>query len=335
MYFNDSNNGTNIDKEFENNKSKRQFKVSKKLLFIMSIILVIIILVVIAILLKPSKVEYFLMLNGSSDMVVYQYDEYTESGYQAYDSKGNEYNQDVLVTGSVNTSVAGEYQIKYQYRDKEVVRVVTVLPVDEGITFLILKGEMTMFLNVGDVYQEPGFMVLDSVNVVNNEMVQVTGNVDTSKPGTYKITYTLNKDNNNKLVEERTVIIMGSDINVSYSPTSYTKNKVTINITSKDNYFDYVILPDGNKKNERSIQYDVLKNGVYKFKIYSKNGTFKEENIEINNIDTVAPSGNCSGYYLENKTYLKINASDSISGINKYAVNGSEYKTNNITLTGE
>lgn len=335
MYFNDSNNGTNIDKEFENNKSKRQFKVSKKLLFIMSIILIIIILVVIAILLKPSKVEYFLMLNGSSDMVVYQYDEYTESGYQAYDSKGNEYNQDVLVTGSVNTSVAGEYQIKYQYRDQEAVRIVTVLPVDEGITFLILKGEMTMFLNVGDVYQEPGFMVLDSVNVVNSEMVQVTGNVDTSKPGTYKITYTLNKDNNNKLVVERTVIVMGSDISISYSPTSYTKNKVTISVTSNDNYFDYIILPDGSKNNQRSVQYDVTKNGGYKFKIYSKNGTFKEESIEINNIDTVAPSGNCSGYYLENKTYLKINASDSISGINKYVINGNEYKTSNITLTGE
>lgn len=334
MYFNDSNSRTNIDNEFKNSESKRQFKFSKKMLII-GFILVIIILFVTIILLKPSKVEYFLMLNGSRDIVVYQYDEYIDAGYQAYDNKGNKYNQDVVVQGDVNTNVAGEYQIRYQYRDQEVVRVVTVLPIDEGITFLILKGEMTMFLNVGDVYQDPGFMVLDSVNTVTNDAVQVTGKVDTSKPGTYKITYTLNKNNNSKLVEERTIIVMGSDVNVSYSPTGYTKNKVTISITSNDNYFDYIILPDGNKKIERSIQYDVLKNGTYKFKIYSKNGTFKEESIEIKNIDTVLPSGSCSGYYLENKTYLKINANDNISGINKYVINGSEYKINNITLTGE
>ena len=330
MYFND-NNSTNIDGDFNN---KKQFKISKKLLII-GIVFIIVILFVGIIFVMSSKIDYFLMLNGSSDMVVYQYDEFIDLGYQAYDSKGNEYNQDVVVIGEVNTDIAGEYQIRYQYRDKEVVRVVTVLPVDEGITFLILKGEMTMFLNVGDVYQEPGYMVLDSVSQIGNDIVQVTGNVNTSKPGTYKITYTLNKNNDSKLVEERTVIVMGSDISISYSPTSYTKNKVTISVTSNDNYFDYIILPDGSKNNQRSVQYDVTKNGGYKFKIYSKNGTFKEENIEINNIDTVVPSGSCSGYYLENKTYLKINASDSISGINKYVVNGNEYKTNNITLTGE
>ena len=83
------------------------------------------------------------------------------------------------------------------------------------ITFLILKGEMTMFLNVGDVYKEPGYMVLDSVSQIGNDIVQVTGNVNTSKPGTYKITYTLNKDNNNKLVEERTVIVMAWRLTVT------------------------------------------------------------------------------------------------------------------------
>lgn len=307
---------------------------NKKKLLIIGICLIIICLVAFFFFFNRKKVEYFFELNGLTDVVVYQYDFYEDSGYNAYDSEGNQFNQEVTVVGDVNTSIVGEYKIKYQYRDQELIRVVTVLPIDDGITFLVLQGDMTIFLNVGDKYQEPGYMVLDSNNELSNNDVEVTGSVDTAKTGTYKLIYTLNKKNNDKLVEERTIIVMGNDVTINYSPTGYTNEKVIINLVSKDNYFDYFLLPDGSKNSDRSINYEVDKNGTYKFKMYLKNGNFKEESIVIKNIDKEKPTGSCSGYFLENKSYVKVNAKDN-SGINKYMVNGKEFNNGTITLTGE
>jgi len=333
VYFNDNNNGTNIDSEFNNDVKKKKLIFSKKWV-ILIVIIGLIILFVGYLFFNRAKTEYFLKLNGLSDIVVYQYDVYVDSGYMAYDNKGNNYNDDVIVVGEVNTEITGEYQIKYQYRDKEIIRTVTVLPIEDETIFLILNGEMTLFLNVGDDYKEPGYIVLDSANKVSNDDVVVDGKVDTSKPGTYKLMYTLKK-NNSVLVEERTVIVMGNDVNVSYSPTSYTKEKVVINLISKDNYFDYVLLPDGTKNKERNIKYEVGKNGTYKFKIYLKNGNYREESVIIKNIDKEKPVGSCSGYYLENKSYVKVNAKDSDSGISKYIVDGKEFNSSTITLNAE
>lgn len=333
MYFNNNSSGTNIDNQLEKNKNNG-FKISK-IWIIGLVVLIIIIGICCFLLFFNKKLEYSLILNGGKDIVVYQYEEYVEEGYKAYDNKGNEYNDEVKITGEVNTTVTGEYQIKYQYRDKEVIRVVTVLPLVESETFLILKGESTMFLNVGDSYVEPGFTVLDTINEYSNEEVTVTGQVDTSKVGTYKLVYKLIDKNNISIIKERTVIVIGSNINVSYSPTSFTNGKVTIYLTVKDNYFDYVVLPDGSKRSDRNITYEVLKNGNYKFKIYTKTGNNKEEVIVINNIDSSKPNGSCSGYYLENKTYVTVNAKDNSSGINKYVIDGKEFKKNVITLDGE
>ena len=59
--------------------------------------------------------------------------------------------------------------------------------------------------------------------------VTITGKVDTSKKGTYKLTYSIVDSNNVTISVSRKVIVMDSDINLSLNTDKYTNNDVTIN----------------------------------------------------------------------------------------------------------
>lgn len=182
----------------------------KKLLIIGIIVVLFIGLVFGGLFLRKSKEdtrEYFLELFGENDIVIYQGSEYIEPGYRAYDNKGIDYNNDVQVLGNVNTGVVGEYVLTYKYQDFVLERRITVLAKSNQLTFLILNGDKVIYLKKGEEYVEPGFNVIDSVDVNLNDKVEVSGSVDTNKPGTYKIIYSVTNAMGVVVVEERTVIV--------------------------------------------------------------------------------------------------------------------------------
>ncbi len=165
-------------------------------------------------------------------------------------------------------------------------------------------------------------------------MVKTTGSVDTNTPGTYKIIYSVTNNLGIKFTEERTVIVLGSDISIDYDK-NITKGPLTINIGVVDNYFDYIIFPNNEKSTNRYSTYNIINNGKYNFKIYSKNGTYQEKSIEVNNIDSQKPTGTCSGYYKSGTSYITINASDNMSGIDRYVINNQSYQKNAIKIDKE
>jgi len=334
MYFNDEKKNTNIDAEFNDNENIFLKFLNKRNLIIGLVVLVFIVGVII---LFPlfSKKEYYLVLNGLEEVIVYQNSEYIDPGYFAYDNKNNDYTNEVVVSGMVNTSVIGEYKITYSYKDIVKERIVTVMGDVNQVTFLNLLGSKVIYLNVGSVYLEPGYVVVDSVDDDLQDKVVIDGRVDTNKVGAYKLVYSVINSSGVTINAERTIIVMGTDISLNYSPIEYTNDKVVINLVIDDNYFDYVLLPDNTKIVERNVSYEVLKNGSYKFKIYSKNGDFKEQEITISNIDKDKPTGSCSGDYSDDKSSITINAQDKGSGIDKFVIDGNVYKTNKITLNGK
>ena len=333
MYFNEERKSTNIDDEFG---EKKKINISKKSLIIIGIILVLLLIFGIYILIpKEPPIEYFLNLNGSNDVVIYQNMEYVDAGYMAYDNKGNNYEQDVVIDGSVNTDVVGEYKIKYSFNGLEETRTVTVLAKSQQLTFLVLLGDKTIYLKRGEQYQEPGYNVIDSLDTNLKDKVKIIGEVNSNEIGTYKLKYSVVNQLGIEFSEERTVIVLGADVNISYSPEVITGEKVIINIGISDNYFDYIIFPDGIKKYQRYDEYEVTQNGVYKFLIYSKDGSYQEKSIEINNIDKEAPKGSCSGYYKSGKSYITVNATDNMSQISKYVFNNQTFQKNTFTINGE
>lgn len=182
----------------------------RKLLIIGIIIILLIGLIIGILFMKKTKEdnrEYFLELLGENDMVIYQGSEYVEPGYRAYDNKGMDYYNEVQVLGNVNTEVAGEYVLTYKYQDFVFERRITVLAKSSQLTFLILNGDKVIYLKKGEEYIEPGFKVIDSVDVNLSDKVEITGVVDTNNPGTYKIIYSVKNALGVVVFEERTVIV--------------------------------------------------------------------------------------------------------------------------------
>jgi len=330
MYFSDKHKNTNIDQEFKKQDKK---KINFKYIIISGIILLILILLII-LLPKMFHKEYFLVLNGDTDIIVKQNSIYEEAGFKATDNKGNDLSNQVEITGQVNTAVAGEYIITYTLEDKVITRTVLVVAEENQVTYLILSGSATIFLKVGEQYTEPGYTVIDNLEDNLTNKVTVSGDVNTNASGTYKLIYTVTNKSGETVREERTIIVMDSDINLNYTPTSATNGEVTINVSISDNYFDYLLLPDNTKITTRSATYKVNKNGTYKFTIYSKDGSYKYQEVTINNIDKEVPSGSCSGYYKKGISYITVNAKDN-SGILKYVINNQTFNSKQITYNQE
>ena len=115
--------------------------------------------------------------------------------YEAYD------NYDLDLTDKVNI------------KDEEKVREYTVMDSSGNMSLvkrtnasentIQINGKNTLYLEVGEKYQEQGVMVSD--NCLNNLTLNIEGYVDTSKTGTYKITYRLANEKNDNIFAERTV----------------------------------------------------------------------------------------------------------------------------------
>ena len=334
MYFKDKIN-TNIDKEFGKKKKFSIKKIDfnnidyKKIIIFSGIILLVIIGIIL--ITKNKHNNYFIDLDGEDLIMIYKDSEYVDPGYSARNDKGVDFTDKVVVSDDVNTSVVGDYKVIYTLGDTKVVRYVSVIEKPIGATSIYLSGEVTMYLRVGDEYKEPGYTVIDSIDSNLTDKVIVKNEVDTSKEGIYRITYMVTNSTGVSTQVSRTVIVMGSNISISLDNEKITNGSVGINVYVVDNYFDYMMAPNGEKVSEKKYTYQVNENGEYKFSIYDKLGKSQEKSILVSNIDKEAPNGSCTGLYGNGKTIIDIKAEDS-SGISKYVVNGRDYSSNNITL---
>lgn len=336
MYFKDRND-TNIDSEFDDGNlfSKIvQFVYKYKDYFIIGFI-VLIILVVGIIMIIDNNVTNYLYLNGEDNITIYQGTDYIEPGYVAYNSKKVDLSNQVRVVSTLNNNKIGEYEITYSIDDVVKKRRVTVVEKPQEYIYIYLKtvkNNIDIYLKKGDDYIEPGYQVFSSTGKTLNNEVKITGSVDTSKVGNYKLVYSVVDSSGVTVSVSRTVIIMDADVRLSLSNNNYTKDDVNIEILIVDNYFDYIILPDGNKITDSSYSYKVSDNGVYKFMIYSKKGLMKKASIEVKNIDREAPTGSCEVKSGINGSVITVSAND-ISGIKKYNYNGYDYNSNVINLS--
>ena len=310
---------------FINNNSLNK---NNKVKIIFLTIFVVIIIILFLFLIFYKKTEYYLTLNGNADMILYLGEEYVEPGYKAYDSKGKTYYDDVIVSGSVNSTLTGEYEITYSFNDLVQVRTITIIPNNYSSTIFGLNGESIMFIPIGGSFSDPGFYVIDSKRSDLKDYVKVEGEVDVNKAGSYTITYSLD-DNGTKYSKQRIVIVTSADFDIDYEPKVVTNNEVKIYGYVSSNYFDYVIFPDGNKDYNRNFSYSVKDNNTYKIMVYLKDGTFSEKEIVVNNIDKNKPTGSCNASIYNNSVKVNVDAKDD-NGIYGYSYNFDEQMTSYV-----
>ena len=333
MYFKEKGN-TNIDSEFNNNKFDiKKFKVPL-IIFGIVIILIIGILALFNInkgSLSDMVVDYYLTLEGEELITIYRGDKYVEPGYIGRDNKGNDLTNEVVVSSNINSSIVGDYEVVYTLNDKILTRYISVVDKPVGATSIYLIGDLTMYLDINSEYVEPGYMAIDSVDSTLTDKVIVKNEIDTSKVGTYYVIYSVTNSSGITIQNKRKVVVTDSEVTLSLDNTNYTNKDINIDVYVSDNYFNYLILPDGNKINNRSYTYTVSSNGEYKFTSYNKNGKESTGSITVSNIDKEKPQGTCSGSYGSGKSSISIKASDNI-GISRYVIDGVSYTSSTITL---
>ena len=327
--------------EFEDFKDRIREKlplIGFLLLFIFGIILIII-----ASKIKVNKTNnnnslvndngfYYIDLVGNTTVLLYLGENYNEPGYSAHDVNNNDLTSKVEVKSNLNTSKLGNYSISYSLKNITKIRKIKVI---ERKLYVDLLGEEKVYINIGSEYTDAGYVIADPVDgEAIKEKVTVKNNVDTSKAGTYQVTYTAVNSKGVRASVTRTVVVISSDFTLTLNNTSYTNKNVKINLYTYDNYFDYYLLPNKEKITNKSYSYEVSNNGTYSFTLYNKYGGTISKSITVNNIDKTAPSGTCSGSYENNISTININANDNI-GIDKYIINNTTYYSNPIKIYKE
>ena len=72
---------------------------------------------------------------------------------------------------------------------------------------ITLKGESSITLTAGDIYTEQGATATDNKDGDITSKIETTGSVDTSKEGTYTVTYSVSDKANNTTTTTRTIIV--------------------------------------------------------------------------------------------------------------------------------
>ncbi|HQL94640.1 MAG TPA: DUF5011 domain-containing protein [Candidatus Hydrogenedentes bacterium] len=151
-----------------------------------------------------------LTLLGASPMVVPQGTPYEEPGYSAADLCAGDVSAGVVVTGTVNTAVPGDYPLTYTADDgagnsSEAVRVVRVTPGTPPV--LVLLGDNPMTVECGAGFADPGATASDAEDGDLTGQITVEGTVNFLEPGLYVLQYGVSDSDGNTVTDSRSVFV--------------------------------------------------------------------------------------------------------------------------------
>lgn len=330
-------------------KKNNKVKINSSMIIVGSISLIVLIVVLATVFGMRDNVSYTIELNGDSSVVVYKDGNYNDPGAKAYDNKENDLTNNIEVNNNVNIKKTGRYEIIYSLGDISIKRVVRVIerPISgsgnsstsgtdkkNGETTITLKGNETIYIELNGNYKEEGFIAVDTVDGNIKKKVKVTHNVDNKNPGIYQVVYTVKNSSGVTTSVVRNIVVMKVDLNLAVENNYYTSGDVNIKVSVNDEYFDYLMLPNGINSTEKNLTYTVSENGTYTFKLVNKHGITKEKSITVGSIDKISPSGSCSGYFKDGVSYINVSSNDNV-GIGRYVIDGKSYSTNNIKLNKE
>ncbi|MDM5441672.1 DUF5011 domain-containing protein [Bacillus hominis] len=136
------------------------------------------------------------------------------AGVSATDKEDGNLTNKVKYKGNVDTSKPGKYIVEYWVVDSKGVNATATqsVIVKENEETPDMEPKLTVptgaTINVGDKFDPmAGVKAIDNEDGDITSKVTVDGNVDTSKPGTYELTYTVLDSNGNKVTAKQTVTV--------------------------------------------------------------------------------------------------------------------------------
>ena len=187
--------------------------------------------------------------------------------------------KEMVVTGEVDTKKAGSYKVTYNYKGLSKVANITVKETEEVKAKDMVLKDTTIKTDskweAKDNFEH--ILMTDDSKLswtdVSKEMV-VTGEVDTKKAGTYKVTY-----NYKSLSKVASITVKETEeVKVKDMVLKDTTLKVDSKWEAKDN-FSYVLMSDGSKLNWKDVEKEIVVTGEVDTKkagIYKVTYNFKD-----------------------------------------------------------
>ncbi len=120
---------------------------------------------------------------------------YTDAGATALDACDGDRTADIVTVNPVNTALPGAYAITYNVADghgNNAVQITReVIVGDTTAPVITLAGSPEITIECGAVYTDAGATALDACGGDLSSQIVVTGNVNSSAPGTYTLVYSL------------------------------------------------------------------------------------------------------------------------------------------------
>ena len=160
-------------------------------------------------------------LKGNPESYVCANKEYTEEGYTASDNYDGDITNKVVVTKNDDEIV---YTVEDSSKNKTTMTR-KLINKDAESPKITITGDKTVYISKGSKYSDKGATATDNCDGDLTSKITKSGSVDTSKNGTYKITYEVTDSSGNKAKEERTVIV--STKTASTKTTSNPANNKT------------------------------------------------------------------------------------------------------------
>lgn len=231
---------------------KKKLKIRKKALWFLIITTILIILLLVIV--SPFLI-FNIKLIGDKHLILNYGDKYNESGYKlkVFDK---DLTNDIKVKNNIKEDI-GTYKVMYTYKflfyNISTTRKVEVKDIKGPKIELVGGKKIDVVIN--ESYEELGFEAIDNKDGVLTEKVKVTGEVDITNLGEYKIIYEVVDSSGNKSKIERTVnVVRKNPSQMSISEYSldgwYDEVKLTETENKGNDYFDSIIIVgDSNIKN--------------------------------------------------------------------------------------
>ncbi len=129
----------------------------------------------------------------------------------------------VKITNNLNINKIGKYEIVYKvkYKSKSVKRVKTIYIVDNIKPVITLNGDSEIDLYLNQAYNEQGAIATDNYDGDISDKIKVESNLDTTKEGTYNITYTVSDSSFNTVSIERKVNVKKRPVRTGVAVLNY------------------------------------------------------------------------------------------------------------------
>lgn len=213
-------------------------------------------------------------LFGGSTIKVRYGTAFVDPGYNATDEVDGDLTNAVTVSGNVNSNKEGNYTLTYKVKNSSGYEVTNTRNVEIYIPSPVINitGNKQVRVLIGNTYTDAGATAIDELDGNLTNKIITTSNVDTSKAGTYKVTYTVTNNLGKTTTNERTVVVYVPNPVIQINgdnPTFIYKNQTYIEAgaTATDEL-------DGDLTSNIVIDTTALKNtvaGTYKIKYSVKN----------------------------------------------------------------